>query len=221
MDQAGVVLRSPQSGYAAPPRPVVNWMSDVWRTLSALGDSRWLLPMALVLLITLPRADARLKWRWLLAIAVTAGVTLASKLAFMGWGIGIKSVHFTGFSGHAAMSSVIYPVVGALLAGTSKLPRRIGLVIGVLLATAIAWSRIPLHAHSLSEVIAGLMLGLGCSTWAMHTAGPSSRPNAVAAAAAVLAGMVLPLALPDVHTHQLVIALAKLISGRAEIFQHF
>lgn len=196
-------------------------MSDVWRTLSALGDSRWLLPMALVLLITLPRADARLKWRWLLAIAVTAGVTLASKLAFMGWGIGIKSVHFTGFSGHAAMSSVIYPVVGALLAGTSKLPRRIGLVIGVLLATAIAWSRIPLHAHSLSEVIAGLMLGLGCSTWAMHTAGPSSRPNAVAAAAAVLAGMVLPLALPDVHTHQLVITLAKLISGRAEIFQHF
>ncbi|MCI1112903.1 phosphatase PAP2 family protein [Stenotrophomonas maltophilia] len=196
-------------------------MSDVWRTLSALGDSRWLLPMALVLLITLPRADARLKWRWLLAIAVTAGVTLASKLAFMGWGIGIKSVHFTGFSGHAAMSSVIYPVVGALLAGTSKLPRRIGLVIGVLLATAIAWTRIPLHAHSLSEVIAGLMLGLGCSTWAMHTAGPSSRPNAVAAAAAVLAGMVLPLALPDVHTHQLVIALAKLISGRAEIFQHF
>ncbi len=196
-------------------------MPDVWRSLSALGDSRWLLPVALVLLITLPRADVRLKWRWLLAIAVTAGVTLASKLAFMGWGIGIKSVHFTGFSGHAAMSSVIYPIVGALLAGTGKLPRSIGLVIGVLLATAIAWSRIPLHAHSLSEVIAGLMLGLGCSTWAMHTAGPWSRPNAVAAAAAVLAGMVLPLALPDVHTHQLVIALAKLISGRAEIFQHF
>ncbi|MEF8765900.1 MULTISPECIES: phosphatase PAP2 family protein [Stenotrophomonas] len=196
-------------------------MSDAWRTLSALGDSRWLLPMALVLLFTLPRADARLKWRWLLAIAVTAGITLASKLAFMGWGIGIKSMHFTGVSGHAAMSSVIYPVVGALLAGPGKRARAIGLAIGVLLATAIAWSRIPLHAHSLSEVIAGLMLGLGCSTWAMHTAGPSSRPNAVAAAAAVLAGMVLPLALPDVHTHQLVIALAKLISGRAEIFQHF
>lgn len=221
MDQALGVLHSARTRYAGPPRPVVNWMSDVWRTLSALGDSRWLLPMALVLLITLPRADARLKWRWLLAIAVTAGFTLASKLAFMGWGIGIKSVHFTGFSGHAAMSSVIYPVVGALLAGTGKRPRSIGLVIGVLLATAIAWSRIPLDAHSLSEVIAGLMLGLGCSTWAMHTADPSSRPNAVAAAAAVLAGMVLPLALPDVHTHQLVIALAKLISGRAEIFQHF
>ncbi len=196
-------------------------MPDVWRSLSALGDSRWLLPMALALLITLPRADARLKWRWLAAIAVTAGVTLASKLAFMGWGIGIKSVHFTGFSGHAAMSSAIYPVVGVLLAGPDSRARSFGLVIGVLLATAIAWSRIPLHAHSLSEVIAGLMLGLGCSTWATHAAGPSSRPSAVAAVAAVLAGMVLPLALPDVHTHQLVIALAKLISGRTEIFQHF
>jgi len=199
----------------------VNWMSDVWRTLSALGDSRWLLPMALILLITLPRADARLKWQWLLAIAVTAGVTLASKLAFMGWGIGIKSVHFTGFSGHAAMSSVVYPVVGVLLAGPGKRARAIGLVIGALLATAIAWSRIPLHAHSLSEVIAGLALGLSCSTWALHAASPVGRAPAMAVVAAVLAGMALPLALPDVHTHQLVIALAKLISGRAEIFQNF
>ncbi len=177
--------------------------------------------MALVLLITLPRADARLKWRWLLAITVAGGVTLASKLAFMGWGIGIKSVHFTGFSGHAAMSSVIYPAVGVLLAGPGRRARTFGLVIGVLLAAAIAWSRIPLHAHSLSEVIAGLMLGLGVSGWALRAALPSGRPTALVVAVAMLAGMVLPLTLPDLHTHQLVIALAKLISGRAEIFQHF
>ncbi|PJL44909.1 phosphoesterase PA-phosphatase [Stenotrophomonas maltophilia] len=196
-------------------------MSDAWRTLSALGDSRWLLPMALVLLITLPRTDARLKWRWLLAIAVTAGVTLASKLAFMGWGIGIESAHFTGFSGHAAMSSVIYPVVGVLLAGPGKRARTIGLVIGLLLATAVAWSRIPLHVHSLSEAIAGLVLGLGFSGWALRAALPSGRPTALVVAVAMFAGMFLPITLPDVHTHQLVIAFAQLISGRAEIFQHF
>ncbi|MDV3437379.1 phosphatase PAP2 family protein [Stenotrophomonas sp. C2852] len=195
-------------------------MSDVWRTLSALGDSRWLLPMALVLLITLPRADARLKWRWLLAIAVTAGVTLASKVAFMGWGIGIKSVHFTGFSGHAAMSSVVYPVVGALLAGPGKRARAFGVAIGVLLAIAIAWSRIPLHAHSLSEVIAGLMLGLGCSAWALYGARASRRAALISIAAAVLAGAALPLAQPNLHTHQAVIALAKFISGRTELHAH-
>lgn len=221
MDQAEDVLHGIQSGYAGPPRPVVNWMSDVWRTLSTLGDSRWLLPMALMLLITLPRADARLKWRWLIAIILTACATLASKLAFMGWGIGIESVHFTGFSGHAAMSSVIYPVVGVLLAGPGKRERATGLAAGYTLAAAIAWSRIPLHAHSLSEVIAGLVIGLGCSLWALRTASPSGRSTAAAVVVALLAGLVLPLTLQDLHTHQLVIALAKLISGRAEIFQQF
>ncbi|WP_204303170.1 phosphatase PAP2 family protein [Stenotrophomonas maltophilia] len=191
-------------------------MPDVWRSLSALGDSRWLLPMALALLITLPRADARLKWRWLAAIAVTAGVTLASKLAFMGWGIGIKSVHFTGFSGHAAMSSAIYPVVGVLLAGPDSRARSFGLVIGVLLATAIAWSRIPLHAHSLSEVIAGLMLGLGSGAWALSTTTPCNRPSARILASALLIGLILPLCLPDLRTHQLVTALAEALEGCLE-----
>lgn len=196
-------------------------MQNAWLPLSALGDSRWLLPMALVLLLTLPRVDASLKWRWLLATTLTAGVTLASKLAFMGWGIGIKSVHFTGFSGHAAMSSVLYPVVGVLLSGPGKRARAIGLAAGCTLAAAIAWSRIPLHAHSLSEVIAGLALGLSSSSWALRTASPSGRATPVAVVVALLAGLVLPLTLPDVHTHQLVIALAMLISGRAEIFQQF
>lgn len=195
-------------------------MQNLWLSLSALGDSRWLLPMALVLLLTLPRTDSGLKWRWLSAVAVAAGVTLASKLAFMGWGIGISRLHFTGFSGHAALSSVVYPLVGVLLAGPGRPARAIGLMSGVLLAIAIAWSRIPLHAHSLSEVIAGLMLGLGCSAYVLRGALPARRPTAVAATAALLAGLILPLTLPDIQTHQLVIALAKLISGRAGIFQH-
>ncbi|HIE5512654.1 TPA: phosphatase PAP2 family protein [Stenotrophomonas maltophilia] len=195
-------------------------MQIVWSSLSALGDSRWLLPMALVLLLTLPRSETNLKARWLCAIAAAACVTLASKLAFMGWGIGIKSLHFTGFSGHAAMSSAVYPMVGVLLAGPERRARVVGLMSGVLLAVAIAWSRVPLHAHSLSEVIAGLGLGLGCSAWALRGTAPSRRPNAVTATTAVLAGMFLPLTLPDIQTHQLVIALAKFISGRTELFQH-
>lgn len=221
MDQAEDVLHGIQSGYAGPPRPVVNWMSDVWRTLSTLGDSRWLLPMALVLLFTLPPTDRALKCRWLIAIALTATVTLASKLAFMGWGVGIKSLHFTGFSGHAAMSSVVYPVVGAILAGPNRAHRRIGLAAGCALAAAIAWSRIPLHAHSLSEIVAGLTLGLGCGAWAMRITPPSGRPRAIVVVAAMVAGVILPLSLPDIHTHQLVIALAKFVSGRVEIFEHF
>jgi membrane-associated phospholipid phosphatase len=196
-------------------------MQNVWLSLSAVGDSRWLLPMALVLLCALPRSDARLKWRWLTAIAVTASVTLASKLAFMGWGIGIERLHFTGFSGHAAMSSAIYPVVGALLGGSGRHARVIGLLSGCLLAFAIAWSRIPLHAHSLSEILAGLALGLGCSTWTLSTAPPAKRPAVATLLAAVLIGMILPLSLPHLPTHQVVIALAKALSGRTEVFDQF
>ncbi|UID77458.1 phosphatase PAP2 family protein [Stenotrophomonas maltophilia] len=188
-------------------------MSDVWRTLSALGDSRWLLPMALVLLFTLPRADARLKWRWLLALAVTAGITLASKLAFMGWGIGIKSIDFTGVSGHAAMSSAVYPVVAGLLAGPGRRARATGLMFGAILATAIAWSRVPLYAHTLSEVIAGLMLGLGCSAPALCALPPSKCPGGRNLLLSVLIGLMLPLSLPDLSTHQLVKALANTLGS--------
>ncbi|MGE6331755.1 hypothetical protein [Stenotrophomonas sp. NPDC077659] len=97
-------------------------MPDAWKLLSSLGDSRWLLPMIAILLSSLPRSA--FKWRALMAIALTAALTLASKLAYMGWEVGIASIDFTGFSGHAAMSSAIYPVAGTLLAGTSR-PARI------------------------------------------------------------------------------------------------
>lgn len=196
-------------------------MQDVWRALSTLGDSRWLLPMAAVLLLTLPRSRGGFRWRWLIAIGATATITLGSKLAFMGWGWGIQSLHFTGVSGHAAMSSVVYPVVGALLAGADRRARAVSITSGCLLAAAIAWSRIPLQAHSLSEVIAGLVLGLGSATWALRACHPTRRPAATTLLLAVLAGMALPLSLPDLHTHEAVIALAKTLSGRAEIFPHY
>lgn len=196
-------------------------MQDVWRALSTLGDSRWLLPMAAVLLLTLPRSEDRFRWRWLLAISATATITLGSKLAFMGWGWGIHSLHFTGFSGHTAMSSVAYPVVGAMLAGEDRRARAIGVASGCLLAAAIAWSRIPLQAHSLSEVIAGLVLGLGWATWALRARHPTRRPAITTLLLAVLAGMALPISLPDLHTHKAVVSLAKTLSGRAEIFQHY
>jgi hypothetical protein len=39
--------------------------------------------------------------------------------------------------------------------------------------------------------------------------------------AAVMAGLALPLAVPELHTHRFVIALAKLLSGRTTVFEHF
>ncbi len=192
-------------------------MPDAWKLLSSLGDSRWLLPMIAILLISLPRSA--FKWRALAAIAITAALTLASKLAYMGWGLGIASIDFTGFSGHAAMSSAIYPVAATLLAGTPRPARIAGFAAGAILALLIGWSRIPLHAHSLSEVVAGLALGLTAAAWSLRSSLLPARPHAWILAASLAAGLALPIAAPHLRTHQMVVDLAKWLSGRTEVMQ--
>lgn len=192
-------------------------MPDVWKLLSSLGDSRWLLPMIAILLISLPRSA--FKWRALAAIAITAALTLASKLAYMGWGVGIAGIDFTGFSGHAAMSSAIYPVAGTLLAGTPRPARIAGFSAGAILALLIGWSRIPLNAHSLSEVVAGLALGLGAAAWSVRSSPLQVRPRAWILTVSLAAGLALPIATPHLRTHQLVVDLAKWLSGRTEVMQ--
>jgi membrane-associated phospholipid phosphatase len=81
-----------------------------------------------------------------------------SKVAFLGWGLGIAHLDFTGVSGHTMLATAILPVVFAWL----PLPRHwsvAAIVIGLVLAMLVGWSRITLGAHSLSEVIVGWALG--------------------------------------------------------------
>lgn len=192
-------------------------MMTLWETLSALGDSRALLPLAVVLALFAPSAHHRLLCRWAAAVAVVAVATLASKIAFMGWGLGIESMDFTGISGHAAMSSTLYPVAFWLLAsGRSRHPRAWA-VAGAALALAIAWSRVPLRAHSSSEIIIGLSLGMVASAWVLRgLRAPAGllpvRIRGVLVAIAVAAAV--PILLADLHTHDLVKATAKALSGR-------
>ena len=95
----------------------------------------------------------RSAWRWVAGITATTLVTTASKVAFLGFGIGIAALDFTGFSGHSMYSWAILPVLGAIVAG------RCGVAAGVVLAVLITWSRVRLGAHSWSEAISGMALG--------------------------------------------------------------
>lgn len=217
MDQAWEAVERSGCRYDPLPLPIQNQMPDVWKLLSSLGDSRWLLPMIAILLISLPRLA--FKWRALAAIAITAAMTLASKLAYMGWGLGIAGIDFTGFSGHAAMSSTIYPVAGTLLAGTPRPARIAGFAAGAILALLIGWSRIPLHAHSLSEVVAGLVLGIAAAAWTVRAKELPERPSHWILTAALVAGLALPIAAPHLRTHEVVVELAKWLSGRSEVMQ--
>src|SRR5690606_656112 len=97
---------------------------------------------------------------WWGAIALACLLTAASKIAFYGWGTGIRAWDLTCFSGHTVISLAVWPVAGMLLAPPSyRMWRLVGLLAGIALAGLIAYSRIPLGAHPPSEVLAGLVLG--------------------------------------------------------------
>ncbi|MNT32522.1 PAP2 superfamily protein [compost metagenome] len=165
-----------------------------------------------------------MKWRWAITIAAVALLTLTSKIAFMGWGVGIASLDFTGISGHAAMSSTIYPTALWMLAcGRSQRPWAWALA-GVGLALAIAVSRLPLRAHSVSEIVAGLILGLLATLAVLRSQGFRAGARIIrnsSAALAITIAAAVPLLLADLHTHDLVKSLATALSGRERALDRY
>lgn len=138
-----------------------------WHWLTFFGDSMLLLPCAaLIVILLLWKAETRRTcWQWLVLFGAAGALVVVSKLAFMGWGIGSRLYDFTGFSGHSALSASIWPVMIWILASRAPRGWRLAAVaMGYLLALTIGISRVIIHAHSVSEVVAGLALGYTIST---------------------------------------------------------
>ncbi|MDU9363948.1 phosphatase PAP2 family protein [Klebsiella sp. 141203] len=133
-----------------------------WQFVSFFGDSTVLLPSAVVLfaVLVLRKASRTLAWQWALLFGITGTVVCISKLAFMGWGIGIREIDFTGFSGHTALSTAFWPILIWLLTSRASSSLRGGAVLlGFVLAGIVGYSRLMIHAHSVSEVVSGFILG--------------------------------------------------------------
>ncbi|WP_067066070.1 phosphatase PAP2 family protein [Roseateles chitosanitabidus] len=134
-----------------------------WHLFTRLGEAQVLAPLAVVALLGLwacptQRGVAR---RWLPAFLTVLALTLGSKVAFMGWGIGSAEWDFTGFSGHAMSAASVLPLIAWLgLQAIGSAPLRLtGLSLAYALAAAIAYSRLPVGAHSPSEALLGFTLG--------------------------------------------------------------
>lgn len=196
-----------------------------WHLVTRLGEAQVLLPLALGLALLLWQrgSSPRLALGWIGWIAVVAAITTASKVAFLGWGVGSAALDFTGISGHAMFSAAIYPVLLRLLpAGRGRraaLWRALGVSAGVMLAALVAASRLMVDAHSLSEVVTGMALGLAASALTLRLATPADSPRAglprwVPALVATWL-VLLPHGLPTLGTHALVTELALSLSGRS------
>lgn len=192
-------------------------MQSIWSAPSLLGDSRLLLPTAFLLIGVGLRQSHQWAGRWALGLATAGLVTLASKLAFLGWGVGVARLDFTGFSGHAVMSTAVWPVL-LYVAMPPGAASRWAAFAGLMLAAGIAYSRLPLGAHSLSEVTSGWFLGALGSACAFHASREHRRLQPRWLALALGLGICVPMAFPQVHTHQMVVKLAKTLSGSMKEF---
>ncbi|KTS36726.1 phosphatase PAP2 family protein [Pantoea dispersa] len=138
-----------------------------WRTLTYFGDSMLLIPTAVIIALVLPwKSDnRRTVWYWLLAFGLAGLLVSISKIMFLGFGIGSARYNFTGFSGHSAMSATLWPVMMWLISGRWPMFwRALTIGIGYLIPLMVGLSRLVIHAHSVSEVLAGLMLGFTLSS---------------------------------------------------------
>ena len=195
-----------------------------WNLVTRLGEAQILLPAALMSALWFVWRDRspRLAAVWLGGIMIATLITTASKIAFMGYGLGWAALDFTGVSGHSMFAAAIYPLTGvAITSAVAGLQaarwERLGLVAGVALALVVGLSRVAVGAHSWSEVVLGLLVG-GAVT--LVAAGAERAPPArhslwLPVVVFVWLGSALPNA-PRSPTHGWVTQLALAISGRAQ-----
>lgn len=200
-------------------------MSPFWSTVTRLGEAQLLLPLMLLAVawLLLQRAPARAALGWLVATALAAAITTASKVAFIGYGWGLPALDFTGFSGHAMFAAAVWPPLLRLATAAwwPAQPGR-GVWAGYMLALLVAVSRVQVGAHSWSEVLAGLALGAAASGAAL-AASHWPRLRLVPMVPMALGGL-LALGVaqaPASRTHDWVTRLALASSGRNVPFQRW
>lgn len=146
---------------------------DFWPLITRLGDSSLLAPAAaFVFCWLLYRRESAKAGLWLLLFGFSTALVVASKLAFMGWGIGIPTLNFTGTSGHSMMAGAVLPTLAAQLF-TSRRASLAAAALAAVIAVLVGISRLEINVHSPAEVYAGLTLGLGTS--AAFLAGTQAR----------------------------------------------
>jgi len=196
-----------------------------WLLLTRLGEAQILLPLALLTLGGLlwrpQTSSARvLAAGWLVLLGVAMAITTASKVAFMGWGLGWAAINFTGVSGHSMFAAAVYPVLAGTFASRWRPgPRYAAIGAGFALALLVGLSRRVIGVHSSSEVVAGLLIGGVASAVPLAWAGiaPAAiSPLIPALIAAWLA--IMPVKAPASTTHSLVMRMSLMLSGRSAPF---
>ena len=202
--------------------PVDPQTLAAWQLFTRLGEMQLLLPAAaaVALLLLSQPGQRAVALHWLARLSAAAVLTTATKLAFIGWGIGSAALDFTGISGHAMFASATHPVllaalVSAVWPGERSSGWRLGAWAGMALAVAVAVSRVVVDAHSVSEAVAGVLVGGWVGLLALRMQPPRAASIRWVAPVMALWLVVTPVYAPASQSHALVTRLALALSGQS------
>ncbi|MBI3526288.1 MAG: phosphatase PAP2 family protein [Betaproteobacteria bacterium] len=150
-----------------------------WQIITHLGSLSLMTPAVAVAATCLWRSGHQAAVRiWLPALALAATITLATKILFLGWGIGIAALDFTGISGHTLLATSVLPVIfGWLFAQDRDRVLPAGAVFGFLIGAIVGLTRVLLGAHSVSEVVIAWLIGSAVSGVTLNALdSPLKRP---------------------------------------------
>ena len=140
--------------HSAPQRPAPTRIPMPWKALTLLGDAVLVVPLLIGLAVWLrvrpaaPRLSNTELLQWASIVAASLALVAGSKIAFYGWGTGIRRWDLTCFSGHAVLAWLLWPALFALLVPPQQRALRVTATLaGAALATFVAWSRVPIGAH--------------------------------------------------------------------------
>lgn len=190
----------------------------VWLLLTRLGEAQIVLPSVLLAALMLLRnvETRRIAVWWMVSLGAAIVLTTVTKIAFIGWGVGYPALDFTGISGHAMFASASYPLVFATLLVPRAPGGGRGVVIGAgfLLALLIGVSRVIIGVHSVSEVVAGLLLGGAASALMLGLVRvPRLSTGPIVPAVLILFAAMMPIHAPASMSHSAVTQLSLLLSG--------
>lgn len=189
---------------------------NFWHWVTRLGEVQILLPLMLVLAASSswPAEGRKAVVRWMIAQCSAIALTTASKLAFIGWGIGWPELNFTGISGHAMFAASAFPLFAqATTSGLSGRYRSPALAVGILLAVLVGVSRVVVGAHSPSEVVAGLAVGSWAGAAGLSATRQAEKINVLIPLSMVAWLALMPGHVPALQTHSMVTHMALALSG--------
>jgi hypothetical protein len=195
--------------------------SHVWYSITSLGGAGLTLPLAIAIALWLALGYSwRMAAGWLLLLGAAIGVVTVTKLAFLGWGVGVRELDFTGLSGHAVLSTAVYPVALFLMLLPARPAFRLaGVLLGLAAGIAVGLSRVVLSAHSPSEAITGCIVGAVTALMFVRWSW-DAEPGRLSAVPVAVSLLMLTVGLHGVHlpTQRWVTHIALKVSGHERPF---